>query len=933
MKTLVKAFRAASLIGSLATAISISSGVSAMVDDSDPFIPELIPVELQSWWVPDFGHIHAATRLPLGQEVSGTLLFDVRIVLHNNPSHLRQLRIDTDQGVFTRISLDLDCPYDGVTPSTCAFNVPVALDTTDMVDGWRELRIRATTDTPDDNSFLNSSGIMINVQNGGVSNDYTSSDWCDYSSITGRGWYTVFEYTNVVIECVPQMPISGIHTFRVRAQKPSQHLNVALDKTHNIPPVDPWPEQPANPGQILFDEDGDFQQFIPITVDTTLLDEGWHTFAVKSTGQEGGPSVCDYCLETTVNLPAGVAKIWFYVQNGEASNFAPVVDAGDDQAIVIDQTAQLLGAAHDDGLPDTGTLTTAWSKVSGPGIATFGDVSAEQTSVDFSQSGIYVLRLTADDGEFVTSSDVTVAVSSVVHGGTWTGGAADLNSVTTTGSIGAEGGLYIAAITTKPHVDVDSVSGLGLNWTELKAQCAGRSQTGVSVWYSLDPPAQSGTVTANLVATPQNAAIAVSRYGGATSLSDLISANSNGVDGACSSGVDGDSYALTLSPAAGENAVVYSAVAKRSLSHTPGTGYVERVDFEQGSGGSTAGVVVQDKPVPPSGALVANGAFSNTVDWAAVAVKIHGGAPTNQAPVVDAGADVTILLGDGVPLAGSASDDGLPAPASLSTSWSAVSRPGVVSFADATAAVTTASFSETGVYVLRLTADDGDLMSSDEITVTVDTESVSHAETVTGGDSKSRTVSTSDLVSGEGGVYIAAVATKGPIDVIAVDGLGLSWQLAQSQCSGKGQTGVAVWYAIGTPADDDWITVTFADSPENSVLAVSRYAGAIGVGAVESANSNGDLGACSKGSNSKTYAIDIDVLDDVIVYGAVAMQRSSHTSGDGFTERAEIHHGRRGRDRAGIAVQDSSVANEGTVSVDGSFSKRADWAVITIEIL
>ena len=33
----------------------------ALVDEADPFIPQLIPIELQAWWLPDFGHIHAGT--------------------------------------------------------------------------------------------------------------------------------------------------------------------------------------------------------------------------------------------------------------------------------------------------------------------------------------------------------------------------------------------------------------------------------------------------------------------------------------------------------------------------------------------------------------------------------------------------------------------------------------------------------------------------------------------------------------------------------------------------------------------------------------------------------------------------------------------------------------------------------------------------------
>ncbi|MDL1938645.1 hypothetical protein FBQ94_06290 [Candidatus Jettenia sp. AMX1] len=48
-----------------------------------------------------------------------------------------------------------------------------------------------------------------------------------------------------------------------------------------------------------------------------------------------------------------------------------------------------------------------------------------------------------------------------------------------------------------------------------------------------------------------------------------------------------------------------------------------------------------------------------------------------------------------------------------------VSGTGTVSFGDVNAVDTTASFSEAGTYVLQLTADDGDLMTSDAVTVVV----------------------------------------------------------------------------------------------------------------------------------------------------------------------------------------------------------------------
>lgn len=267
-----------------------------------------LPVEMQSWWTPAFGHIHLAAFVPLGQSVKGTINLPIRIVMHDNPSVLRYVSIHSDQKPLLRVALgNLRCPQ-----PVCAWAVNVPLDTTKMTSGWRELRLRAETVTPDGKQYLNSSGIPILVQNGSASNNYNR--FCNNTSLIGRGWYTGFGYTNAVIECVPTASVRGQVTFRVKAQSPSSHLTVELDKSHFIPAVGAWPAQADSAGAILWDKAGSFTSWIPITIDTTKLANGWHGLAVKSTGSKGEVSKCSGC-PTDTNLPAGVAKIWFNVQN------------------------------------------------------------------------------------------------------------------------------------------------------------------------------------------------------------------------------------------------------------------------------------------------------------------------------------------------------------------------------------------------------------------------------------------------------------------------------------------------------------------------------------------------------------------------------------------------------------------------------------------
>ncbi len=92
----------------------------------------------------------------------------------------------------------------------------------------------------------------------------------------------------------------------------------------------------------------------------------------------------------------------------------------------------------------------------------------------------------------------------------------------------------------------------------------------------------------------------------------------------------------------------------------------------------------------------------------------------NNAPVVDAGPNRALTLpANALTLTGTATDDGLPLGSTLSVQWSAVVSPGVVTFAAPAALETTATFSDPGVYVLKLTASDGTAKGSDQVQVTV----------------------------------------------------------------------------------------------------------------------------------------------------------------------------------------------------------------------
>jgi len=130
-----------------------------------------------------------------------------------------------------------------------------------------------------------------------------------------------------------------------------------------------------------------------------------------------------------------------------------------------------------------------------------------------------------------------------------------------------------------------------------------------------------------------------------------------------------------------------------------------------------------------------DGALSTSDD-----VTVTVAPAANTAPTVDAGADRSITLPSGTTLTATVSDDGQPnPPGTLTFGWTRVSGPGTVTFSAPNSSTTNASFSAAGTYVLRLTASDGALSTSDDVTVTV-APAANTAPTVNAGADRSITL-------------------------------------------------------------------------------------------------------------------------------------------------------------------------------------------------
>lgn len=143
---------------------------------------------------------------------------------------------------------------------------------------------------------------------------------------------------------------------------------------------------------------------IPLTTnmftDVTVLSGRTYYYVVKALGR-------DLNNATVISQPSN--QVQAIVGTPPVPNAAPMVNAGIDQVITLPALASLLGVVTDDGLP-TGSLTTSWTKVSGPGTVVFTTPVQPATMASFSMEGVYVLRFSASDSSLSASDDVTVTV-------------------------------------------------------------------------------------------------------------------------------------------------------------------------------------------------------------------------------------------------------------------------------------------------------------------------------------------------------------------------------------------------------------------------------------------------------------------------------------------------------------------------------------------
>jgi hypothetical protein len=342
-------------------------------------------------------------------------------------------------------------------------------------------------------------------------------------------------------------------------------------------------------------------------------------------------------------------------------NQPPAVNAGADQPIFLPAAASLTGSARDDGLPSPGALTTTWSKISGRedsagGTVVFANPNSPVTTATFGADGIYVLRLTASDGAVTVSDDVTITVNPAPVIGT---GSGVLGEYFNDPNNGSHFVTYVGG-------RIDGT--VNFDWAS-SAPAAGVTSDNFSVrWTGRVQPPVSGGYTFTTIA-----------------------------DDGVRLWVNGQ---LLIDDWVDQAATTRSSVP---VTLVGGTLYDLKMEYYEHAGLATARL---------------QWAYPGQTQVAIPQAQLY--APTNRAPVVNAGADRTITLPATASMAGTASDDGQPSPpGQVTVAWSAVSGPGTVTFGSPNALSTSASFSAAGAYTLRLSASDSALTSTDDVIVTV----------------------------------------------------------------------------------------------------------------------------------------------------------------------------------------------------------------------
>ncbi len=353
------------------------------------------------------------------------------------------------------------------------------------------------------------------------------------------------------------------------------------------------------------------------------------------------------------------------------TNKPPVITLLNSATVSIDSSLILDAAVSDDGKP-ANTLSLQWSKVSGPGSVSFSTTSDAKSTAIFSSVGNYILRLAADDGEHSVFEDIQITVTDLTDPTSASAIRINVGGATIKDPAGdwlsdADAASYVntgIVFNIPKNVDLSNISPL----VPESIFDTGRWDAGSVPEMKWSIPVTPGDYRVNLY------------------------------------------FAEVWSGAFGNGKRVFSVDVEGSQSGS--------IDIFSLSGKNTA--MVYSSTVTADNTLDID--FTHiTQNPSLQGIEIIGPGyenETNLAPVITLLNTATVSIDSSLILDAAVSDDGKPAN-TLNLQWSKISGPGSVSFSTTSDAKSTAIFSSVGSYILRLTADDGELSVFDDIQITV----------------------------------------------------------------------------------------------------------------------------------------------------------------------------------------------------------------------